>query len=151
MIGKTAIRTLMGPAYQKLKKVPPVTSEDEAIALMVKILPLYVSTPMEFSFQLSPGNQSMAESILAVLSSSAWTDLVGMPRLQPDHPSPFSYPPPSHSIPPLTLRGSMTAPHSSRSSVESLWLSSCSPESCSHSGPSNSASEFGTSVLEHCA
>ena len=40
--GKTAIRTLLGPAYQKLKKVPPVKDEDEAKALMVKILPLYV-------------------------------------------------------------------------------------------------------------
>ncbi|BEI81116.1 hypothetical protein CcaverHIS002_0202760 [Cutaneotrichosporon cavernicola] len=38
--GKTAVRTLMGPAYQKLgKKVPPVTSEEEAAALITKCLP----------------------------------------------------------------------------------------------------------------
>ncbi|GMK56397.1 hypothetical protein CspeluHIS016_0302370 [Cutaneotrichosporon spelunceum] len=38
--GKTAVRTLMGPAYQKLgKKVPPVTTEEEAGALITKCLP----------------------------------------------------------------------------------------------------------------
>lgn len=40
--GKTAIRTLLGPAYQKLKKVPPITTEEEASGLLTKILPLYV-------------------------------------------------------------------------------------------------------------
>ncbi len=38
--GKTALRTLQGPAYQKLKKVPVVSSEQEAQALMVQLLPL---------------------------------------------------------------------------------------------------------------
>lgn len=42
LIGKTAIRTLLSPHYQKLKKVPPVKDEDEAKALMVNLLPLYV-------------------------------------------------------------------------------------------------------------
>lgn len=42
-IGKTAVRTLLSPQYQKLKKVPPVKNEDEAKALMIKLLPLYVS------------------------------------------------------------------------------------------------------------
>jgi hypothetical protein len=37
--GKTAIRTLLGPAYQKLKKVPTLKDEDEAKALMAKMLP----------------------------------------------------------------------------------------------------------------
>jgi translocation protein SEC62 len=37
--GKTAVRTLLGPAYQKLKKAPPVKDEDEAKALMTKLLP----------------------------------------------------------------------------------------------------------------
>lgn len=41
-VGKTAIRTLTGPAYQKLKKVPAVTNEEEAQALLTKVLPLYV-------------------------------------------------------------------------------------------------------------
>jgi len=40
--GKTAIRTLLGPAYQKLKNVPPITTEEEASGLLTKILPLYV-------------------------------------------------------------------------------------------------------------
>ncbi|KAL7422093.1 Translocation protein S62 [Cryptotrichosporon argae] len=35
---KTAIRTLMGPAYQKLKKVPPVKNEDEAKAVLLKCI-----------------------------------------------------------------------------------------------------------------
>ncbi|WVQ79619.1 hypothetical protein IAT38_001719 [Cryptococcus sp. DSM 104549] len=37
--GKTAIRTLLSPQYEKLKKVPQVKNEEEATALMVKILP----------------------------------------------------------------------------------------------------------------
>ncbi|KAK4683781.1 translocation protein SEC62, partial [Tremellales sp. Uapishka_1] len=37
--GKTAIRTLLSPAYTKLKKVPAVGDEAEAQALLVKILP----------------------------------------------------------------------------------------------------------------
>ncbi|OXG79809.1 translocation protein SEC62 [Cryptococcus neoformans A2-102-5] len=37
--GKTAIRTLLSPQYQKLKKVPAIKDEDEAKALMVKLLP----------------------------------------------------------------------------------------------------------------
>ncbi|KJE02218.1 translocation protein SEC62 [Cryptococcus gattii NT-10] len=37
--GKTAVRTLLSPQYQKLKKVPPVKNEDEAKALMIKLLP----------------------------------------------------------------------------------------------------------------
>lgn len=37
--GKTAIRTLLGPAYQKLKKVPTLKDEDEAKALMTRMLP----------------------------------------------------------------------------------------------------------------
>lgn len=37
--GKTAIRTLLGPAYQKLKKVPTLKDEDEAKALMARMLP----------------------------------------------------------------------------------------------------------------
>jgi hypothetical protein len=38
-IGKTAIRTILGPAYAKLKKVPKVDNEEEAKALLSKILP----------------------------------------------------------------------------------------------------------------
>ncbi|KAK1924584.1 translocation protein Sec62-domain-containing protein [Papiliotrema laurentii] len=37
--GKTAIRTLLGPAYAKVKKAPKVTTEDEAKALLNKVLP----------------------------------------------------------------------------------------------------------------
>ncbi|WWD15638.1 hypothetical protein CI109_100060 [Kwoniella shandongensis] len=37
--GKTAVRTLLSPQYQKLKKVPVVKDEEEAKALMVKLLP----------------------------------------------------------------------------------------------------------------
>ncbi|WWC69784.1 uncharacterized protein I206_103727 [Kwoniella pini CBS 10737] len=37
--GKTAIRTLLSPQYQKLKKVPKLETEEEAKALMVKLLP----------------------------------------------------------------------------------------------------------------
>ncbi|OCF31475.1 translocation protein SEC62 [Kwoniella heveanensis CBS 569] len=37
--GKTAIRTLLSPQYQKLKKVPAIKDEEEAQALMVKLLP----------------------------------------------------------------------------------------------------------------
>ncbi|ORY23697.1 translocation protein Sec62-domain-containing protein [Naematelia encephala] len=37
--GKTAIRTLTGPAYAKLKKVPVVKDEEEAKALLGRILP----------------------------------------------------------------------------------------------------------------
>ncbi|WVQ77913.1 hypothetical protein IAR50_007619 [Cryptococcus sp. DSM 104548] len=37
--GKTAVRCLLSPQYQKLKKVPAVTTEDEAKALLAKILP----------------------------------------------------------------------------------------------------------------
>lgn len=37
--GKTAIRTILGPAYAKLKKVPKVDNEEEAKALLSKILP----------------------------------------------------------------------------------------------------------------
>ncbi|WRT66822.1 uncharacterized protein IL334_003785 [Kwoniella shivajii] len=37
--GKTAIRTLLSPQYQKLKKVPEIKDEEEAQALMVKLLP----------------------------------------------------------------------------------------------------------------
>lgn len=40
VVGKTAIRTLLPPQYQKLKKVPAIKDEDEAKALMVKLLPL---------------------------------------------------------------------------------------------------------------
>ncbi|OXG17631.1 translocation protein SEC62 [Cryptococcus neoformans Ze90-1] len=52
--GKTAIRTLLSPHYQKLKKVPPVKDEDEAKALMVKLLPLYVFFSLFPSFFLFP-------------------------------------------------------------------------------------------------
>lgn len=54
LIGKTAIRTLLSPHYQKLKKVPPVKDEDEAKALMVKLLPLYVFFSLFPSFFLFP-------------------------------------------------------------------------------------------------
>ncbi|KAK6902565.1 translocation protein SEC62 [Kwoniella mangroviensis CBS 10435] len=37
--GKTAIRTLLSPQYQKLKKVPVLKDEEEAKALMIKLLP----------------------------------------------------------------------------------------------------------------
>lgn len=37
--GKTAIRVLQGPAYQKAKKVPAVKDEAEAMALMERTLP----------------------------------------------------------------------------------------------------------------
>ncbi|WVW83508.1 hypothetical protein I302_105529 [Kwoniella bestiolae CBS 10118] len=37
--GKTAVRTLLSPQYQKLKKVPVLKDEDEAKALMVRLLP----------------------------------------------------------------------------------------------------------------
>ncbi|EKD05157.1 hypothetical protein A1Q2_00543 [Trichosporon asahii var. asahii CBS 8904] len=37
--GKTAVRVLLGPQYQKLKKVPAVTNEQEAHELMTKVLP----------------------------------------------------------------------------------------------------------------
>lgn len=37
--GKTAIRTILGPQYAKVKKAPQVTDEDEAKALLGKILP----------------------------------------------------------------------------------------------------------------
>ncbi|RXK39251.1 hypothetical protein M231_03471 [Tremella mesenterica] len=37
--GKTAVRTLTSPAYQKLSKVPKVENEEEAMALMAKVLP----------------------------------------------------------------------------------------------------------------
>jgi translocation protein SEC62 len=38
-VGKTAIKSLLSPAYAKTKKVPKVTSEEEAQALMLKLLP----------------------------------------------------------------------------------------------------------------
>lgn len=38
-IGKTAIRTILGPQYAKVKKAPKVTDEEEAKALLSKILP----------------------------------------------------------------------------------------------------------------
>jgi len=38
-IGKTAIRTILGPAYAKVKKAPKVADEEEAKALLSKILP----------------------------------------------------------------------------------------------------------------
>ena len=37
--GKTAIRTLLGPAYAKVKKAPKVTDEAEAKELLNKALP----------------------------------------------------------------------------------------------------------------
>ena len=37
--GKTAIRTLTGPAYQKLKKAPEVKDDEEAKVLLQKVLP----------------------------------------------------------------------------------------------------------------
>ncbi|KAG7527334.1 hypothetical protein FFLO_07035 [Filobasidium floriforme] len=37
--GKTAIKCLLAPAYAKTKKVPKVTNEEEASALMVRLLP----------------------------------------------------------------------------------------------------------------
>lgn len=55
-IGKTAVRTLLSPQYQKLKKVPPVKNEDEAKALMIKLLPLYVSLSHFPSLFLSSSN-----------------------------------------------------------------------------------------------
>jgi len=39
MLGKTAVRVLMGPQYQKLKKVPPVKDEEAAAALIARMLP----------------------------------------------------------------------------------------------------------------
>jgi hypothetical protein len=38
-IGKTAIRTILGPQYAKIKKAPKVVDEDEAKVLLSKILP----------------------------------------------------------------------------------------------------------------
>ncbi|TYJ52990.1 hypothetical protein B9479_006412 [Cryptococcus floricola] len=37
--GKTAVRCLLSPQYQKLKKVPAITTEDEAKALLARVLP----------------------------------------------------------------------------------------------------------------
>jgi hypothetical protein len=37
--GNTAIRVLQGPAYEKTKKVPKITSEQEATELLGKVLP----------------------------------------------------------------------------------------------------------------
>jgi translocation protein SEC62 len=37
--GKTAIRTILGPQYAKIKKAPKVVDEDEAKVLLSKILP----------------------------------------------------------------------------------------------------------------
>ena len=39
MTGKTAIKCLLAPAYGKTKKVPKVTNEEEASALMQRLLP----------------------------------------------------------------------------------------------------------------
>jgi hypothetical protein len=39
LTGKTAIKCLLAPAYAKTKKVPKVTNEEEASALMVRLLP----------------------------------------------------------------------------------------------------------------
>lgn len=39
LLGKTAVRVLLGPQYQKLKKVPQVKDEAEAAALISSILP----------------------------------------------------------------------------------------------------------------
>lgn len=39
LAGKTAIRVLLGPAYAKVKKAPKVTTEEEATALLNKVLP----------------------------------------------------------------------------------------------------------------
>lgn len=38
-IGKTAIRTILGPQYAKVKKAPAVKNEEEAKALLGKVLP----------------------------------------------------------------------------------------------------------------
>lgn len=38
-VGKTAIRTLLGPLYAKVKKGPKLADEEEAKALLSKILP----------------------------------------------------------------------------------------------------------------
>lgn len=37
--GKTAVRTILGPAYQKIKKAPQVKDEAEAAQLLLKALP----------------------------------------------------------------------------------------------------------------
>ncbi|WWC85167.1 uncharacterized protein L201_000024 [Kwoniella dendrophila CBS 6074] len=37
--GKTAVRTLLSPQYQKLKKMPEINNEEEAKAIMTKLLP----------------------------------------------------------------------------------------------------------------
>jgi hypothetical protein len=39
LTGKTAIRTILGPQYAKVKKAPKVADEEEAKALLSKILP----------------------------------------------------------------------------------------------------------------
>lgn len=39
LVGKTAIRTLLGPLYAKVKKGPKLADEEEAKALLSKILP----------------------------------------------------------------------------------------------------------------
>lgn len=38
-LGKTAIRTILGPQYAKIKKAPKVADEEEAKMLLSKILP----------------------------------------------------------------------------------------------------------------
>ena len=61
--GKTAVRVLTSPAYQKLKKVPPVKDEEEAKALMTKLLPQYVL----------PSYEPISKLIAAPFSSE-WND-----------------------------------------------------------------------------
>lgn len=39
MAGKSAMKALLSPAYQKTAKVPKVENEEQAQALMTKILP----------------------------------------------------------------------------------------------------------------
>ena len=38
-IGKSAVKALQSPAYQKLKHVPPVTSEEDALKVLQSVIP----------------------------------------------------------------------------------------------------------------
>lgn len=47
--GKGAIKALLSPEFAKQKKVPKVTTEEEAVALLHSIIPLFVPSLPSFS------------------------------------------------------------------------------------------------------
>jgi DNA-binding GntR family transcriptional regulator len=117
----------MSPQYKKVKNAPKVETEEEATAVLLKVLPQYVL--IHFSIV------RLADiSIMIVHSSSVSKDLLKTRLHHPANQNPSPSPLSKTLILQHTTYGSSLPPRSQPTSDQQPWSPSCSQVSCSRFG-----------------